>query len=55
MKMERESHKNESNLLKRHIEELQRELQAVKVSVPCMQLALQCYHVLLFMISHRPT
>jgi hypothetical protein len=49
IKMERENHKKEKNVLQSHI----KELQSVRVSVPCMRLALQYYQVVLFVAYHR--
>jgi plastocyanin domain-containing protein len=47
MKMSRESHKKERDVLTMQIKELQQELQSVKVSVCCLHLALQYYWYLL--------
>ena len=53
IKMERQNHKKERNALLSQIKDLQKELQSVRVSVPCMRLALQYYQVVLFVAYHR--
>jgi hypothetical protein len=47
--MERQNHKKETNALLSQI----KELQSVRVGVPCMHLALQYYQVVLFVAYHR--
>jgi hypothetical protein len=53
MKMSRENHEQERDVLTSQMKELEQELQSVKVRVCCLHLALQYYWDLLLLACHR--